>query len=149
MSETPHLECWPMPLDVADAVAWAQGQKWDHLERGIIDLVETPFGIGIVCRSASPHIDDIHNPWSALFVLRNDGMTVATGRRARRVECQPKPGDALLLNIHAEHSCGRKDRNHRGDLFIAAFIDYAEKPTRARVEEDYRNRWREKKARAA
>lgn len=140
MSVTPYLECWPMPLDVAAAIAWAQDEKWGHLERGIIDLVETPLGIGIVCRSAAPHIDDVHDPWSALLVLRNDGMTIATGRRHRRIECQPKPGDAMLLNIHAEHSCVRKDRHRRGDLFIAAFIDYAEKPTRTQVKEAYERR---------
>ena len=97
----------------------------------------------IGCRTGVPRHTDgkLNPPYSALLILRNDGL-IAKPCRIGKNKLEPQtPGTIILLNIHQYHHCISDSRitpKSHAKLWIALARDYDKKPSLLEVEETFR-----------
>lgn len=95
----------------------------------------------IGCKQARKHTDGVNLPtWSAILILRNDGL-IAKPFFKSRFNYEPQtPGTVIILNILKYHHCIPDCRVQKRDdsYWIGLSIEYNELPSRDRVETSFR-----------
>lgn len=125
------------------AAEYPRGYRYEDVDEHEIasaDLLErTANEAGLLsCPGITWHDDTNFWPWSALLIIENPDLVIASRASENSIAgktCQPNAGDLVILNIHKEHRvkpAGRR-QYHTHKRLTCLSLGFKEKPTLAAI----------------